>query len=446
MLLGKNRKGKILMVVLLILVGVLGVYFGLQSRFNGIYELPGYGLSFKFQFGFVTTYETTTDYYCKEKSYNGFLLGNSMISGLGKFEIKKDQDGLIFYDAGSQVQYRLVKQSADFLQNKTQVLSKNQIEKFIMFYQMFKENYAFDDLYGVDLDAKYQTLKDQVSENMPDEALFKVMSDLIADYQDGHVSLSWNETVYTPLNLTPEWISDKDQLKILSELITKVYVPDYQKFKACHIGYGTLSDTIGYIVIQGMGEIAIDKTASTKKAMDQIITEFNQKGIDSVVIDLRFNSGGFDETSLWIAGYFTDQPYLSYQKQIFATADESNVQSIYVKPHNIRFEGNLYVLTSGYTISAAETFLRDLLANPKHRITTIGETSAGFYSDAIERSLPDGFNYTLSNEIYYWFNGEKLEGLGIVPDINLPVSMTSATNGHDDALDYVLNQAGKEPD
>ena len=79
-----------------------------------------------------------------------------------------------------------------------------------------------------------------------------------------------------------------------------------------------------------------------------------------------------------------------------------------------------------------------MLANPEHRVTIVGERTAGFYSDAIPRSLPDGFSYSLSNEVYYWYNDEMVEGQGIVPDVIIPVSMEAVNEGTENALEWIL--------
>ena len=422
-------------VVVLIFTGIHVIY---HSKYNGIWEMQGYGLAFKISNGLAKTFEVTDSFYCKEYNYNGIILGKSLISGIGKFKLKRTDDVLEFFDAGAQVTYSFTKKESIFFESKIRVKSGMQAEKFGMFYEMFQENYAFQELYGVSLSEVYETLQKSVTKETSDQALFNYMGELVSNLKDGHIAIDWNEESFSPADYIPEWISDVKQVNVLATLIQERYVMNYKKFNNCPIRYGVLSEQIGYIVIHGMGVESLNITGSTKKAMDQIISEFNEKGIKKIAMELRFNNGGFDAASLCIAGYFTNKKYLAYKKQAFTKGEYTPLQEVYVKPQSITYEGEVYILTSGITISAAETFLRGMLANPEHRVTIVGERTAGFYSDAIPRSLPDGFSYSLSNEVYYWYNDEMVEGQGIVPDVIIPVSMEAVNEGTENALEWIL--------
>ena len=97
----------------------------------------------------------------------------------------------------------------------------------------------------------------------------------------------------------------------------------------------------------------------------------------------------------------------------------------------------VYVLTSGHTFSAAESFTFGLTIND--RITTVGERTGGggHFGQMVE--LGDGFRFFLpQGRTYDPETGEGWESDGIRPDIETPV---------DDALDVALretqNQARK---
>ncbi|MDD4095760.1 MAG: S41 family peptidase [Oscillospiraceae bacterium] len=441
----KDKKKKALIVVVCI-VGVLASiftgYFLYHRKYNGVWTTEGYGLCVKIRNGSVKFYEMTDSFYSREEGFDGFLFGDQLISGIGKMKLVMTAEGLEMVDVGAQYTYLLNPTDASIFERKTEVRRGMPVEIFAMFYEMFDENYAFESLYGADITAKYEELKGQVTKDTSDEELFARMKELISDLKDGHVQLEWDGNDYCPTDCEPEWILDDEQLSVISDVIIGKYAKDYYKFADCLIRYGTLSDKTGYIIIHGMGTESLNKTASTRKAMDRMITEFNKKGIESVAIELRFNGGGYDEASLCLAGYFTDKPYIAYKKQARIEGGYAPLQEASVRPADEVFRGDVYILTSEYTISAAETFLRAMLANPDHKITVVGERTAGFYSDAFERSLPGDFYYSLSNERYLWFNDEPLEGEGIEPDIRVPVSVESAREGRDDALDRIITEIG----
>ncbi|NLW89880.1 MAG: S41 family peptidase [Clostridiaceae bacterium] len=439
------KKKKAIVVILSLIVLIVlsaGACLLIHSRYNGVYAVEGYGLCILMQNGSVKVYEVTDDYYSAEPGFDGLLLIDMLYSGLGKMKLVQTDEGLQMIDVGAQVTYRLLRKDALFLKDRTEVKEGMPVEAFAMFYQMYDENYAFESLYGADLTAKYEELKSRVNLKTTDAELFERMKELVTDLKDGHVELTFGDEVFCAAEYRPEWITDNEQLSLLSGVIIGRYAKNYTKFDDCLIRYGMLSEDVGLIIIHNMGTESLDKTKSTRAAMDQIVREFNDAGISSVVIELRFNGGGFDEASLLLAGYFTESPYLAYRKQVYCNGVFSEPQDIYVKPGKLFFDGDVYVLTSGYTISAAETFIRAMLANPNGRVTVVGEKTAGFYSDALERSLPGGYTYSLSNERYLSHTGEILEGKGIEPDVRIPVCVDAARAGRDDALDYILKSTG----
>lgn len=441
-----NSKKKKALIVIACIIALLATIFAgyilFHRKYNGIWTTEGYGLCIKINNGSAKFYEMTDSYYSREEGFDGFITGDQVMSGIGKMKIIKTDSGMEMFDPGAQYTYRLIKNDATIFEQKTEVKRGMQTEVFAMFYEMYNENYAFEALYGADITAKYEELKGNISENTSDEELFSYMKELVSDLKDGHVQLEWNENYYCPADIEPKWILDEDQLSAISDVIINNYTSNYYKFSDCPIRYGKLSDEVGYIIIHGMGTESLNKVTSTQKAMDRITAEFNKEDINSVVIELRFNGGGFDEASLCLAGYFTEKPYVAYKKQALAEGAFAPLQEATVSPADEVFMGDIYVLTSGYTISAAETFLRAMLANADRKITIVGEKTAGFYSDAFERSLPGDFYYSLSNEQYLWYNDEPLEGKGVEPDVIIPVSVESAREGRDDALDWILANIG----
>lgn len=134
----------------------------------------------------------------------------------------------------------------------------------------------------------------------------------------------------------------------------------------------------------------------------------NAKGL---VIDLRWNSGGYDIVSQRILSYFIDKPLLIGSKSYRTKNGFSKPVNIIVHPTTFdRYLGPIVVLTSGITMSAAETFLLGIAA--REQVTIIGEPSNGGFSDSLPKQLPNGMSFTLSNERYVDHNGESYEYRG----------------------------------
>jgi C-terminal processing protease CtpA/Prc len=73
------------------------------------------------------------------------------------------------------------------------------------------------------------------------------------------------------------------------------------------------------------------------------------------------------------------------------------------------------VLISEHTVSAGETAATAFRTLPN--ATLIGQSTQGALSDVLEKALPNGWRFTLSNEIFETVDGSVPEGAGIKPNI-----------------------------
>ncbi len=428
---------KVLTLVVGAIIIIVGVLMVMASKYNGIWSTEGYGLCLKANFGIVKMYGVTNNYYTDIDAYKGVIVNNTLYCGMGKFKLSQQGEKLTLYDEGSRYTYCANRQEKDYLTSLKKVGTKDQAEKFKMYSEAIKENYPFADMYGMDVDEEYNKYSSKITEETPDETLYSYMCNMVNKLDDGHVEISWGDMVYSPADYLPEWMKDRDQVNSVVSIIKNNYLHNYYKFNDCFIRYGEIREDIGYIIVQALGMEEIDKSASTKKAMDKIIKEFKDR--DTIVIDLRLCEGGYDEASLLIAGYFAPEKYLAYKKQAYNKGEYTELQSIYVEPMDMTYDGEVIIITSGYTISAGETFARAMVANKNNSITVIGETTAGYYSDAIPMFLPGDYTYAMSNERYYWYDDTLLEGKGIVPDIEIPYSYNAVQMGKDPALEWILD-------
>lgn len=431
---------KILLRVLMALIAACLLFIltmmAIALQYNGKWKMQAYGLCFNVTAGYVRTYEVTDNYYTRCSLYDGVIINGTLYSGMGKFKLDKDKNQLYLIDRGSQMIYRTDLQTSDYFSHLTKLNSSDSVAKFKMYYEIFKENYAFADFYGVDFDSEYQKYSKFITADTSDDTLYQYMCKMVEGLDDGHVEVNFKGKEYSPSDCVPHWITDKAEQNKLGNVIKSIYVKDYYKFNNCYIRYGTLRNDIGYINITGMGMEELDKSATTRKAMDKVMKKFENK--KTIVIDLRFCGGGYDETALVISGYFTQKPYLAYMKQAYYKGNFTKLQNVYVNPNKLNFIGNVVVLTSGYTISAGEVLLRSLTANKDNHIKLVGEKTAGYYSDALTKTLPGGFDFRMSTERYLGPDNSIFEGHGTVPEVEIPVSVEAAEQGQDKALDYVL--------
>lgn len=232
------------------------------------------------------------------------------------------------------------------------------------------------------------------------EAGLKIGDELIA--LDG-VSLSGKETTYVSDTIKN---SKKKTFKIKYkrnnneyevELTRKVVTIDSVISKEYH--------NVGYIQIQTF-------SATTSKQVKEKIKGFGDN-IDSVVIDLRNNTGGYLSAAYEIADYFVQKG-----KPIYQLKDKNNKVTKYNAKSNVLkdFKG-ISVLINNYSASASEVLT--LALKESSNATIVGTKSYGKGTVQETDNLSSGamVKYTTA----YWLspNGNSINGIGINPDIEV---------------------------
>jgi C-terminal processing protease CtpA/Prc len=69
----------------------------------------------------------------------------------------------------------------------------------------------------------------------------------------------------------------------------------------------------------------------------------------------------------------------------------------------------------------------------------VGEPTNGVLSDELGKSLPGGWEYSLSNEVYFDHLGENHEVTGLPPHVSAPVfDLEEIKRGRDPAIESAL--------
>jgi C-terminal processing protease CtpA/Prc len=202
--------------------------------------------------------------------------------------------------------------------------------------------------------------------------------------------------------------------------------------------YGMLDEDIGYLSILTMTDFAAEQEDERKalaEAMDRILLEF--KDANALIIDVRTNSGGLDANALLIASRFADQQRLVYLTQTRQGDGYTPLREFHVAQRGERqFTRPVVVLTSRATLSAGEIFVMSMRTFP--HVTVVGEATAGAHSNMLEKSLPNGWGFGLSNQVCYAHDGQVYEEVGIPPDVEVEISSRAVRWERDPALDKAL--------
>ncbi len=197
----------------------------------------------------------------------------------------------------------------------------------------------------------------------------------------------------------------------------------------------------------GLGYIRIDTFSDDYHLMAQLWEDVIQNLIDNeipgLIIDLRTNGGGSSGLAYDFAGYLFDEEVTLYRGAYY---NERLGEFEYadtparIKPGPLYYEGPVAVLVSPYCISACEGFAYALSQGGRSTIVghygtagAFGEVGRGQYEmpEEISMQFPTGRPETLNGDLL-------IEGVGVQPDIVVPVTLESALEQVDAVLDAAV--------
>jgi C-terminal processing protease CtpA/Prc len=181
-----------------------------------------------------------------------------------------------------------------------------------------------------------------------------------------------------------------------------------------------LPGNVGYIDLRSFSpaSVATDKAA---EAMNSVADT------DALLIDLRQNGGGDPAMVALMISYLLEGEPVHLND--FVGRDGSVQQQFWTSKEvaGTRYAGkDVYVLTSGFTFSAAEEFAYNL-ANLK-RATLVGETTGGGANPVTFFELDERFRISVpTGRARNPITMTNWEGTGVTPDIAVPAKLALHT-------------------
>ena len=181
---------------------------------------------------------------------------------------------------------------------------------------------------------------------------------------------------------------------------------------------------------------------STSRDVRRLLEDFNQQGVDLVVMDLRFNGGGSLPESVATTGLFIDSGPVV---QVKGTAGK--VDSYDDTEAGQAWSGPLVVLINKFSASASEIFAgaiqdygRGIVVGDRatHGKGTVQELkNLGQY---ISRVRPPNYGaLKMTIQQFYLPGGDSTQSRGVVSDVELPYRTTYWEGIGEAELDYALD-------
>ena len=202
----------------------------------------------------------------------------------------------------------------------------------------------------------------------------------------------------------------------------------------------------------GVAVLTVHGTFSVERTLRPVAEAFGRIAADparALVLDLRENPGG-DVSSMLLAAHLIDRPapaglFLSRtwwethdaapapsewsslplltspdMNAFFGALEQRGALVGFVPPMQPHYGGPVYVLTGPRTGSASEPLV--YLLQSTGRATVVGQRTAGAMLTATTTEIPGG--WTLQHPVadYYTADGTRLDGVGVAPDVAVPVA------------------------
>ncbi len=175
-----------------------------------------------------------------------------------------------------------------------------------------------------------------------------------------------------------------------------------------------------------------------------------------IILDIRMNGGGMTNVATDILRHFTDRelhgPRWTTRKhqaahrvwgahgidssrdfgELNAWTEPMNMPKVIVESKGALFGKPVVILTSARTASTSEDFL--IYADPLTAITRIGQTTMGTTGQPLPLSLPGGGSARICTKRDTWPDGTDFVGVGIQPDIVVPITLDAIINNRDQTV------------
>ncbi|WP_313581870.1 S41 family peptidase [Chishuiella sp.] len=303
--------------------------------------------------------------------------------------------------------YLKLKNRPELCTELTENQKNNNTYNFETLWNTFNEQYVFFKERNIDwniIKSKYQSKFNDKTE--PFE-FYLLLEKMVLELKDDHSDFEIPDEFEEEWHKLNKKIDTTDYKTLAQDKILNKYLKNVKTYNDGQLNYGLINNKIGYIQLNNMEE-----SDDLHTITDSIISEI--KNTKVCIIDLRLNNGGDDLMALDFLSHFINKPYNIYTKKRRYKDSFVDNQTIKIEPAKKRYTKQIYVLTSSYTVSAAETAILATLNFPNFK--KIGSNTNGAFSDILNKSLPNGWNYWLSNEIYEDMNGQHYEVNGISPD------------------------------
>lgn len=190
------------------------------------------------------------------------------------------------------------------------------------------------------------------------------------------------------------------------------------------VQYKLLDSGYAYVEITSF----FDNQLLTVQLWERLMQTLNEQEVPGLIIDMRQNGGGFGFLADQMAAYFFEEELITGNTAYYNESlgefilREEDADRFYLPAEELRYAGDLVVLVGPDCASACEFFSYDLTL--QNRAVVVGHfPTAGLGGSVTDWDMPEGetVRVTLGRAVDAEGN-IHLEGIGVVPDVVVPVT------------------------
>lgn len=220
----------------------------------------------------------------------------------------------------------------------------------------------------------------------------------------------------------------KAQLEVIRDGKVLNIEVERKQIKINHIETEILENKIGYMKISSFDEGSYDE-------FKQKWEELKTKNITSLIIDLRNNGGGIVDEAINMADMMVEK-----DKTLLITASKDKKEKITKAQNEKVINVPIVILVNENTASSSEILAVAVRENNEN-VKIIGKTTFGKGIIQTIFSLTDGSGIKLTTNEYYTPNRNKINKVGIKPDIEIELPEGEDTYSLEKGKDTQLQKA-----
>ncbi|MDQ7918056.1 S41 family peptidase [Mesonia sp. MT50] len=297
--------------------------------------------------------------------------------------------------------YTKLKEKPSLCKELTPKQKSSNTYNFETLWNTFNEQYAFFKERNVDWDAIKSKYRAKFTDKTEAFEFYLLMENMVLELNDEHSNFDVPDEFDEQWHRLQKKKGTTNYKQLVQNQLLHQYLKAPKKYNAGQLSWGLISNKISYIQLNGMDGLANyfsendttwdtyweitensddyqkDLLEGTNKITDSIIKDI--KNTKACILDLRFNGGGYDKVGLAFLSHFIDKEYTIFNKKRRFKNGYSESQTINIKPSENNYTKKVYVLTSPFTVSAAETSILASMNFPNFK--RFGSNTNGAFSD-----------------------------------------------------------------